>query len=65
MEITNKEEATTKICGICAVGRQHRERGTQTRQKSAEILGVVHSDICGPMQTTGLNGERYFGTFMR
>jgi len=64
MEITNKEEATTKICRICAVGRQHRERGTQTRQKSAEILGVVHSDICGPMQTTRLNGERYFVTFI-
>ena len=38
--------------------------GTRTREKSTELLGVVHSDLCMPMQTTGLNGERYFVTFI-
>jgi len=60
MEGNNKRELTTKICGICAQGRQHNEAGTKRREKCREILAIVHSDLCGPMQTVGLNGERYF-----
>ena len=32
--------------------------------KATEILAVVHSDLCGPMQTVGPNGERYFVSFI-
>jgi len=64
MEGTTKGEASTSICGICAGGRQHKEMGTKTREKSEQILGVVHSDLCGSMQTAGLNGERYFVPFI-
>ena len=64
MKVSDKGEATTTICGVCAVGRQHKEAGTKQREKPTEILAVVHSDICGPMQTLGLNGERYFVTFI-
>jgi len=64
MEVNNKSESTPKICGICAQGRQHKEAGTKRREKCREILAIVHSDLCGPMQTVGLNGERYFVTFI-
>ena len=60
MEVRNKAQLCTSICGICAVGRQHREAGTKRRERATKILAVVHSDLCGPMQTVGLNGERYF-----
>ena len=53
-----------KVCGICAQGRQHKEAHTGTREKATEILGRVHSDVCGPMQAPGLNGEKYFITFI-
>ena len=64
MKVSDIGEATTTICGVCAVGRQHKEAGTKQREKPTELLAVVHSDICGPMQTVGLNSERYFITFI-
>lgn len=64
MDILPEREAEDQICDICAKGRQHKESATGTREKAQEILEVVHSDICGPMQVTTLNGQRYFITFI-
>ena len=37
------------------------------RQKSPhhakKLLEVIHSDVCGPMQSTTFSGKRYFVTF--
>jgi len=52
------------ICGICAEGKQGREQLTGERSKSRELLHTIHSDVCGPIATTGLMGERYFATFI-
>ena len=60
---TKGKEPTGKICQICALGRQHKEAETKTRERASEILHTVHTDICGPIQTPTLNGERYFITF--
>ena len=60
---TKGTEPTGKICQICALGRQHKEAETKTREKASEILHTVHTDICGPMQTPTLNGERNFIPF--
>ena len=53
------------ICKGCIEGKQHRipfpkEWGT----RSSEILGLVHTDVCGPMKTTSMGGARYFVTFI-
>ena len=63
LRVSGKSEPVGKICGICALGRQHNEAQTKTREKPSELLSIVESDLCGPMQTTGINGEKYFGTF--
>ena len=34
------------------------------RERADDILQVVHTDLCGPMQTVGLSDERYFITFI-
>ena len=60
---TKGKEPTGKICQICALGRQHKEAETKTRERASEFLHTVHTDICGPMQTPTLHGERYFITF--
>ena len=31
---------------------------------SANTLEIVHVDVCGPMRTIGLKGERYFLLFV-
>jgi len=63
MEISEANTPTTKICGICVMGRQHKEAETKERDKARELLMVVHTDLCGPMQTVSLHGERYFIMF--
>ena len=53
-----------ELYATCAAGRQHKEAATGTRAKSKELLEIVHSDICGPMQVSTLTGEKYFITFI-
>jgi len=64
MKISNTTQSQATICGICALGRQHKEAGTGTREKASDILNVILSDLCGPMQTLCLTGEKYFITFI-
>jgi len=52
------------ICTICAEGKQSRENLTGQRKKSEELLHTIHSDVCGPLATTGFMGDRYFTTFI-
>jgi len=52
------------LCETCACGRQHKEAITGSRDKANEPLEVVHTDICGPIQVSTINGERYFITFI-
>jgi len=54
----------SRICETCAIGRQHTEPITGTREKAKDLLEVVNSDICGPMQVSTIAGERYFITFI-
>jgi len=63
MRVKKERDDTSKVCPVCALGRQHKEAQTKEREKPTELLSVVHSDLCGPMQTTSINGERYFITF--
>lgn len=54
-----------KSCVSCIVGKQSRlpfPKKSQTRAK--EILGLVHSDVCGPLPCPSLGGKRYFLTFI-
>ena len=53
------------FCEGCAHGKQKRAsfpKGQATR--ASEILDIVHSDVCGPMQENSLGGSRYFVTFI-
>jgi len=63
MKVSSETNGSSKVCEVCTWGRQHREAETKTREKTQEVLGMVQSDICGPMETPSLNGERYFITF--
>ena len=63
MEVSEGTGEEVKICGICALGREHKEIQTKTRETPSERWSVLHSDICGLMQNSGLTGELYFVTF--
>ena len=53
------------FCKYCVEGKLHETSFPSRGRKRAEIpLGLVHSDMCGPLGAELLNGVRYFLTFV-
>ncbi|OUC41357.1 integrase core domain protein [Trichinella nativa] len=59
-------DAITKTdCVTCLKGKQCRLPFPKSATKrSEEVLELVHSDICGPMQVASVGGARYFLSFI-
>ncbi|BBH01567.1 multidrug resistance-associated protein 9 [Prunus dulcis] len=54
-----------KVCSGCAVSKNHRSSFDKERAwRASHPLELIHSDICGPMQTITLGGNIYFLTFI-
>lgn len=52
-------------CQGCALGKNHRESfPKESKWRAKEPLELIHSDVCGPMQTPSLSGNIYFITFI-
>ena len=51
-------------CDRCALGKMHREYFPfHVDRNERDILELVHTDICRPMQTRSLGGAYYFLLF--
>uniref|UniRef100_A0A5B7B4M6 Retrovirus-related Pol polyprotein from transposon TNT 1-94 n=1 Tax=Davidia involucrata TaxID=16924 RepID=A0A5B7B4M6_DAVIN len=58
-------EEIQDVCEGCALGKHHRQsfpKGVAWRAK--EMLELVHTDVCGPMQTPSHAQNRYFILFI-
>jgi len=64
IESCTEKEKEKGICETCAIGWQHREAMTGACEKAVELLEIVHSDTCGPMQVSMISGEGYYITFI-
>lgn len=52
-------------CVACIRGKQARlPFPKKCMNRSQEILGLVHADVCGPMEESSHSGARYFVTFI-
>ena len=59
-----QSQGKLNFCEACMQGKCHRKPHYSLKSiKSKEKLQLVHTDICGPMQTQSLGGSRYFITF--
>ena len=57
-------EGKMKFCEACVHGKMHRLPHSALKDiKSKERLQLVHTDVCGPMQTQSFGGSSYFITF--
>ena len=57
--------APSQVCEECAVGKQQRNqfpKGKSWRAKN--VLEMVHSDLCGPINPSSNGGKRYIITFI-
>lgn len=50
-------------CRTCLLGKQVRFPFKGGGWRACEKLQLVHTDLCGPMSESSLNGSRYFITF--
>ena len=55
---------TVQNCEICSQGKQTKMPFKKSGTRSKEILGLIHSDLCGPMENASIGGARYFLTFI-
>ena len=53
------------VCQGCVLGKGHKEPfPKESKWRANEPLELMHSDLCGPMQTASLGGNKYFITFI-
>lgn len=62
--INFKEGELSNTCIPCVEGKQQRNPFKHVGQRAGSVLELVHSDLCGPMETKSLGGSRYFLTFI-
>ena len=52
-------------CDACTLRKMHREEfSVRVEKKQRDILELVHTDLCEPMQTKSLGGALYFSVFI-
>ena len=57
-------DAEIPSCVSCLEGKHHRQPFKKKGTRAADVLELVHSDLCGPMETKSLGGSVYFLTFI-
>ncbi|CAG9135108.1 unnamed protein product [Plutella xylostella] len=59
------DSADYKSCVACIEGKQSRlPFPSKSSSRADEVLGLVHTDLCGPMQKPSFSGARYFLLFI-
>lgn len=53
-----------EVCKGCALGKYAKTSFPSSNTRSEGILDLIHSDVCGLMSTTSLNGYEYYVTFI-
>lgn len=64
MSFDEKVNIGKSSCATCCEGKQCRLPFKSTSQRSSDLLDIVHTDICGPMENVSIGGSRYFLLFV-
>ena len=51
-------------CESCLAGKLAKDSFTHTSERAKDLLGLIHTDVCGPFRTMSRNHERYFVSFI-
>lgn len=62
ISISNKENNT--ICIPCCEAKQTRLPFPSSGSRANALLEIIHTDLCGPMETLSAGGGKYFITFI-
>ena len=50
-------------CESCLLGKMTKTPFTGHSERASDLLGLVHTDVCGPMNSIARGGFQYFITF--
>ena len=50
-------------CESCLLGKMTKSPFIGKGERAEELLGLIHTDVCGPMNTSARGGYNYFITF--
>ena len=53
-----------ELCEGCILGKSSHKSHKTSLNKSTQLNQLVHSDLCGPMETSSLTNSHYFLTFI-
>ena len=51
-------------CDYCLFVKQHRVSISKTSKRKDNILDLIYSDVCGPIEVESLGGNKYFVIFI-
>jgi hypothetical protein len=58
------KDLSSSFCKQCQHGKKTRVKFKTKEHLTTKPLEIVHGDVCGPMRTTRLKGQRYFLLFV-
>lgn len=64
ISIDQKADISKNSCVTCCEGKQSRLPFPSRGNRSTQLLDIVHTDVCGPMECAALGGSRYFILFI-
>ena len=50
-------------CESCLLGKMTKDPFTGQGQRASDLLGLIHTDVCGPLSISARGGYQYFITF--
>ena len=50
-------------CEPCLMGKMTKTLFSGTMERATDLLEIIHTDVCGPMNVEARGGYRYFLTF--
>ncbi|GKF26607.1 retrotransposon protein, putative, ty1-copia subclass, partial [Tanacetum coccineum] len=59
------DDESFNVCISYISGKMARKPFTHESERADDLLGIIHSDVCGPFRTTSREGANYNVTFKR
>ncbi len=59
-----KQTDNLEMCRSYMEGKMHRNAFPMSTSRAKDVLELVHSDVCGPLNKETFGGARYFVTFV-
>ncbi|GKE40542.1 retrotransposon protein, putative, ty1-copia subclass [Tanacetum coccineum] len=57
------DDESFDVCVSCISRKMARNPFTHASERSNDLLGIIHSDVCGPFRTMSREGANYYVTF--